>query len=257
MSDRMSSAKLLINVVRAEIALTMMLAIIGLVGCSSSGSNNGIGGGGGTASVSIADATSLEGNNLAFIVRRSGSKTDSIGFSYLTSIGTAGGADFTVTMGATESIFAGGDSTVIYIPTIEDFTVEYGETLIIKITNVTNATVSDSMATGKIWDDDGVSYVSTVKPILATNCAVATCHGSGSSSGGYTMGTAAWATVRNAVGTNGAIVVPQDAGSSSLYFKTTLTPTFGARMPFNGPPYLTTEQQNAIRDWINEDAQDN
>jgi len=244
------------RVLRVTVVLALMLAITGLVGCNSSGSSNGTGGGGGGASVAVADATVLEGNVITFNITRTGSTTDPVIFNYSEVAGTATIPSDLPNASGSDTVAAGATTTNVSLATTEDAILEFGESFTFKISSVTGATVADSLATGKIWDDDGVSYVSTVKPILATNCAVATCHGSGSSSGGYTMGTAAWATVRNAVGTNGAIVVPQDAGSSSLYFKTTSSPHFGAQMPFGGP-FLSVTQQNAIRDWIDQDAQDN
>lgn len=102
-----------------------------------------------------------------------------------------------------------------------------------------------------------VSYASDVQPILSLWCAVSGCHGNGSSSGGFSMGAGApYSTVRNAVGLNGAIIVAGDASSSNLYLKTTPTPPFGSRMP-SGGPFLTTDQQNLIRYWIDQGANDN
>lgn len=237
-------------------ALASLLAITGLVGCSSSGSSNGTGGGGGGGvSVAVGDDTVLEGNVITFTVTRTGSTTDPIIFSYSEVAGTAAAPGDFPNASGTDTVAAGATTTNVFLGTTEDAVIEFGETFTLKISSVTGATVADSMATGTIWDDDGVSYALTVKPILTTNCAVATCHGSGSSSGGFTLGTATWATVRNAVGTHGAIVVPQDAGASSLYFKTTAAQQFGSQMPIGGA--LTTNQQNAIRDWIDQDGQDN
>ncbi|MEK7774649.1 MAG: hypothetical protein AAB305_02045 [Candidatus Zixiibacteriota bacterium] len=249
--------RILSRVLRIAVALACLLAMTGFVGCNSSGGSNGTGGGGGgTVTVAVADATVLEGNVISFTVTRTGSTTDPIIFNYSEVAGTATIPSDLPNASGSDTVAAGATTTNVSLATTEDATPEFGESFTFKISSVTGASVTDSMATGKIWDDDGVSYASAVKPILASNCAVATCHGSGSSSGGYTMGTAAWATVRNAVGNNGAIVVPQDAGSSSLYFKTTGTPRFGVRMPKNGTP-LTAEQQATIRDWIDQDAQDN
>lgn len=102
-----------------------------------------------------------------------------------------------------------------------------------------------------------VSYASDVQPIIDNWCAVPGCHGSGSSSGGFSMGAGApYSTVRNAVGFNGAIIVAGDAASSNLYLKTTPTPPFGGRMP-SGGPFLSTEQQDLIRYWIDQGANDN
>ncbi|RME20983.1 MAG: hypothetical protein D6800_12600, partial [Candidatus Zixiibacteriota bacterium] len=101
-----------------------------------------------------------------------------------------------------------------------------------------------------------VSFATDIQPILQSRCAVSFCHGSGFTSGGMTMGGATYNEIISASGFHGPIVVGGDASQSNLYLKTTSTPPFGARMPFGGP-FLTTEQQNLIRDWINEGAQDN
>ena len=47
-------------------------------------------------------------------------------------------------------------------------------------------------------------------------------------------------------------VVPSDSGSSLLFLKVSqTTPPVGSRMPLGGPP-LSQEQQQLIRDWIDQ-----
>ncbi|MBE7453150.1 MAG: hypothetical protein HS111_31075 [Kofleriaceae bacterium] len=53
-----------------------------------------------------------------------------------------------------------------------------------------------------------------------------------------------------------AIVVPGDPCASVLVQKLEGTPPFGARMPLDGPPYLTAAELTLIRDWIAEGAHD-
>ena len=53
------------------------------------------------------------------------------------------------------------------------------------------------------------------------------------------------------------IVVPGDACSSLLWQKVSAGPPFGARMPFDGPPFLTEDQLRLLADWIIEGANDN
>jgi len=101
-----------------------------------------------------------------------------------------------------------------------------------------------------------VSFAADIQPILQSRCAVSFCHGNGFTSGGMTMGTATYNDIIAASGFHGPIVVSGDATQSNMYLKTTPTPPFGSRMPFGGP-FLTTEQQDLIRDWINDGAQDN
>ena len=53
------------------------------------------------------------------------------------------------------------------------------------------------------------------------------------------------------------IIVPGDPCNSILPKKISRTPPFGSRMPFNGPPYFTNEEQQLIRDWVAEGALNN
>jgi hypothetical protein len=80
------------------------------------------------------------------------------------------------------------------------------------------------------------------------------------------MGTnVTYATLIDATGSNtallpgspdGKVIQPGSAASSTLYTKTTSSPPFPGQMP-PGPTKLTLTQQNLIRDWINQGAQDN
>jgi hypothetical protein len=54
-----------------------------------------------------------------------------------------------------------------------------------------------------------------------------------------------------------AVIVPGDPCSSLLIDKISSTPGWGARMPLDGPPYLTPEEITLIKDWITEGAMDN
>jgi hypothetical protein len=53
------------------------------------------------------------------------------------------------------------------------------------------------------------------------------------------------------------IVVPGDPCASIVLQKVSGAPPFGARMPSNGPPYLTPREQQLLADWIAEGAHDN
>lgn len=57
--------------------------------------------------------------------------------------------------------------------------------------------------------------------------------------------------------TGEAIVVPGEPCSSLLVDKLSPTPGWGARMPLDGPPFLTEDEQQLVRDWIAEGAEDN
>ena len=52
----------------------------------------------------------------------------------------------------------------------------------------------------------------------------------------------------------GDIVLPGTPCSSILWQKLSEGPPFGARMPLNGPPFLTDDQISLIHDWIAEGA---
>lgn len=55
----------------------------------------------------------------------------------------------------------------------------------------------------------------------------------------------------------GGVVVPGAPCDSLLWQKVSPGPPFGARMPFNGPPFLDEEALRIISDWIAEGARDN
>ncbi len=104
---------------------------------------------------------------------------------------------------------------------------------------------------------DTLSFASDVRPILVASCAIAACHGSAPIQSGLNMGTATWTQIRAASGNvGGLVVVAGNASSSNLYLKTTTNPPFNARMPLTGG-FLSTTQQNLIRDWINQGALNN
>ena len=104
---------------------------------------------------------------------------------------------------------------------------------------------------------DTVSFASDVRPILVASCAISACHGSAPIQSGLNMGTATWTQIRAASGNvGGLVVVAGNASSSNLYLKTTTNPPFNARMPLTGG-FLSTTQQNLIRDWINQGALNN
>lgn len=67
-----------------------------------------------------------------------------------------------------------------------------------------------------------------------------------------------YASLRTGGGRSGvAIVVDGDPCGSILVQKIELSPPFGRRMPYDGPPYLTDAEILLVRDWIAEGAHDN
>lgn len=103
---------------------------------------------------------------------------------------------------------------------------------------------------------DTVYYAGEIRDTLVKYCGAIGCHGGGTVQGGLLMGSFTWNEITNASGDHGPIIVPGDASTSNLYLKLTTTPLFGVRMP-NGGPYLTTEFQQLVQDWIDQGALDN
>ncbi|MEW5795510.1 MAG: Calx-beta domain-containing protein [Candidatus Zixiibacteriota bacterium] len=245
------------------ILFSVVIAILAAVGCSDSGDkptdpNDA------RPSISIQDHTVVEGGTLLFGVSINQATDHLVVFSYATSNGSAlAGSDFTATSGS-DTILIGQTSSTILVPTIDDSDVEPTETFLMALTMVTGANVVRSVATGTINDNDvaQISFAAQVRPLLQTSCAkLGFCHGSSATPGGdmYLGGTVTYALVISATGTNtgGNVVVAGNSANSTLYTKTTDTPPFPSRMPYDGPPYLTLVQQNLIRDWIDQGALDN
>jgi len=87
----------------------------------------------------------------------------------------------------------------------------------------------------------------------------ARCH-TGNGDGVRTSGfdTSTYDTVRLGGGRSGAaIVIDGNPCDSILVQKLGPSPPFGARMPRNGPPYLSDADLQLVRDWILEGARDN
>lgn len=59
------------------------------------------------------------------------------------------------------------------------------------------------------------------------------------------------------INTGAQIVVEAQPCDSFIWQKISPGPPFGARMPFNGPPFLSDDERRLIADWIAEGARDN
>ncbi|MEZ4403837.1 MAG: c-type cytochrome domain-containing protein [Kofleriaceae bacterium] len=85
------------------------------------------------------------------------------------------------------------------------------------------------------------------------------CHTAGGSSpigltvGGLDLGSYAGLR-RGGVQSGADIVVPGRPCESVLYQKVRPGPPYGARMPLDGPPYVSAAEQDLIHDWIAEGA---
>jgi len=245
---------------RKGIAALAVLTALLVVSCSDNG-DNPVGPGNTTVAVSVDDVSVTEGAVAVFTISLSKAADSAVVFQYATANGTAGApGDFTAAGVTIDTIAVGQTSINVNVTTIDDTTAESAETFTLVLSNLTGATFADSVGVATLTDNDGaagVSYANEIQPILSARCAVPGCHGAGSSSGGYTMGAGApYATVRNASGNNGPIIVASNSGASNLYLKTTSSSPFGSRMPLGGTPLSTADQQK-IRDWIDQGAQDN
>lgn len=96
-----------------------------------------------------------------------------------------------------------------------------------------------------------VSYSLQINPLLASNCA---CHRNGAVQNGLNLDT--YANLM-AGGNSGAEVIPGNGAASLIYEKVSMDdPPVGARMPLGGP-YLSPDEQQMIKDWIDQGALNN
>lgn len=239
--------------------LSSILLLLLAVGCSDSGDDSPTGSGGSsgnTPALSVADAVADEGATMSFTVTASEAPTSDVTFTASITALSAGVSDYTLAS-ASGTLTAGNTSTVIDVTIVNDAVAEASEVFRLVISSPINATIADGEALGRITPSDGgtdVSFSGTIQSLVSTWCGA--CHIS-TTNGGLNMGAGPTAaSLRAAAGSNGAIIVVGSAAASNLYLKTTDTPPFGGRMPFGGP-YLSVAQQNQIRDWINQGAQDN
>ncbi|MDB4961428.1 MAG: hypothetical protein JWP01_1427 [Myxococcales bacterium] len=81
------------------------------------------------------------------------------------------------------------------------------------------------------------------------------CHGTSTTSG-FSLGS--YESMRRGGANSGVrIIVAGKPCESILVQKLGLAPPFGARMPYNGPPYYTATELTLVRDWIAEGARNN
>ncbi len=101
-----------------------------------------------------------------------------------------------------------------------------------------------------------VSFRQHVRPLLGRSPGGCTgCHGTSATSG-FNV-TSYDALRRGGQVSNAAIVIPGRPCDSVLYQKLGPAPPFGARMPYNGPPFYTADDLAVFRDWIAEGAHNN
>jgi len=100
-----------------------------------------------------------------------------------------------------------------------------------------------------------VSFARDIRPLFAKSPGGCSCHAS-NATGGFNLGS--YESLRRG-GTIGGtqIIVPGKPCESVLFQKLGLAPPFGARMPYNGPPFYSAAELGLVRDWIAEGAANN
>ena len=239
-----------------------LLSLLLVAGCSDNGdtpTNNSGGGGGGGNNPTVAlsgDLVATEGATASFTVTLSEAPEQDVTFTVAVNNLSAAANDYTSPAGSV-TIDSGVVSGTIDIPITDDATQEASELFQVTLSNVTGGTLGAASSIVRIQPSDGgtdVSFSGTVQTIFQTNCNA--CHGGSNTNGGFNMGAITATSVRNASGDHGPVMVIGLGNQSNIYLKTTETPPFGDRMPRFGP-YLSVGQQEAIRDWISQGAQDN
>jgi hypothetical protein len=121
--------------------------------------------------------------------------------------------------------------------------------------DVDAGTTSQVGSCGDSNPDVAVSFARDIRPLLARSSGGCGCHGTSATSG-FSVGS--YDTLRRGGATAGArVVIAGKPCESVLVQKLGVTPPFGSRMPFNGPPYFTTAEIALVRDWIAEGALNN
>ncbi len=104
-----------------------------------------------------------------------------------------------------------------------------------------------------------VGYAADIEPLFAGDFDCLRCHrpgGDGQSQSKFDV--SSYATLMaGGERTGSAIVVPGQPCSSMLLDKLGPEPSFGRRMPRNGPPYFSDTDMQLLADWISEGALDN
>ena len=104
--------------------------------------------------VSVSDATSAEGDAVAFTVSLSAASSRQVTVEYATSDGTAAaGSDYTAESG-TLTFAANETSKTVSVATTDDSVDEDDETFTLTLSSPANATLGDATATGTINDND-------------------------------------------------------------------------------------------------------
>jgi hypothetical protein len=112
--------------------------------------------------------------------------------------------------------------------------------------------------------DVDVSFARDLRPLFGRERGMAGCschtptngNPSGIALGGLDLGSVD-SLMRGGFNSGSAIVIAGDPCASVLVDKLAGTPSFGSRMPLDGPPFLSDAELQLVRDWIAEGAEDN
>ena len=120
------------------------------------------------------------------------------------------------------------------------------------------ATDSGFVSSGACGDSDPtttVSFALHVRPLMQRAQGGCFCHSTNTTSG-FNLGT--YENLRRGGVSSGTrVIVAGKPCESVIVQKLGLAPPFGARMPYNGPPYFTSAELTLVRDWIAEGALNN
>ena len=112
--------------------------------------------------------------------------------------------------------------------------------------------------TGRCTDSNpivAVSFSRDVRALLTKSPGGCNCHSSNSTAG-FNLGS--YESLRRGGTISGTrVIVPGKPCESIMFQKLGLAPPFGARMPYNGPPYYSAAELMLVRDWIAEGALNN
>ena len=119
-------------------------------------------------SLSIADVSATEGRTLSFAVTLSPAASSTVTVSYRTSNGTASSSSDYTAVSGTLTFRAGDTRKTISVRTTQDARDEYDETLTVRLSSASRATISDDSATGTINDNDPLPSLSIADASSAT-----------------------------------------------------------------------------------------
>src|SRR6185503_13468077 len=112
-------------------------------------------------SLSISDASVVEGNPAVFTVSLSSPATSSVTVAFATTDGSAlAGSDYVATSG-TLTFPAGSTTQTINVTVLADSLSEATESFSVNLSSPTNATIADGLGTGTILDGGGVLQFSS------------------------------------------------------------------------------------------------